>query len=60
LNIANVAGYPNLAGDFVAYAEGNGWRLVETMHLALSKMMGQKQKYAGTFKYEPIFVFKRT
>jgi hypothetical protein len=59
LNIANVAGYPSLARDFVAYAERNGWRLVETMRLSLSKMVGQKHKHSRSYKYEPIFIFKK-
>ena len=58
VNIAAVKGYPELARDFVALAESKGWRLVETLRLALSAMPGAKHKH-DKFKYEPIFVFKR-
>jgi len=59
LNIANVASYPSLARDVVVYAESNGWRLVETLHLQLSKMIGLKHLTKGAFKSEPVFVFKK-
>lgn len=59
INIADVAGHPDLSRKFVEFAENNGWRLVETLHLSLSKMIGAKHKYNGTHKYEPIFVFKK-
>jgi len=59
INIADVTGYPDLSRRFVESAESHGWRLVDTMKLSLSKIMGAKRKYAGTHKYEPIFVFKK-
>lgn len=59
INIADVAGYPDLSRGFVELAEGHGWRLVETMQLSLSRMMGTRKKQTDTHKYEPIFVFKR-
>jgi hypothetical protein len=58
INIASAAAYPNLATVFVRFAEDNGWRLIETLHLQLSKMVGLKHLGNGAFKTEPIFVFK--
>ena len=45
INIADVKDYEKLSGrkltdDFVALAESKGWKLVETMKLALSSMVG--------------------
>jgi DNA modification methylase len=59
INIASVAAYPNLATAFVKFAEDNGWRRVETLHLQLSKMVGLKHIGKSAFKTEPIYVFKR-
>lgn len=59
INIAGVAAYPNLATLFVRLAEDNGWRLIETLRLQLSKMVGLKHVGKGAFKTEPIFVFKK-
>jgi hypothetical protein len=59
INIASVAAYPNLARVFLRYAEDNGWRLIETLHLQLSKMVGLKHIGKGAFKTEPVFIFKR-
>jgi hypothetical protein len=59
INIASVAAYPNLAKVFLRYAEENGWHLIETLHLQLSKMVGLKHLGKGAFKSEPIFVFKK-
>jgi hypothetical protein len=59
VNIASVAAYPNLASVFLKYAEGNGWRLVETLQLQLSKMVGLKHIGKSAFKTEPIFVFTK-
>lgn len=59
INIASVAAFPNLAKVFVRFAEGNGWRLVETLQLQLSKMVGLKHVGKSAFKSEPIFVFKK-
>jgi hypothetical protein len=58
INIASVAAYPNLARVFLRFAESNGWRLIETLQLQLSKMCGLKHIGKGAFKSEPIFVFK--
>lgn len=59
INIASVAAYPNLARVFLRYAEDNGWRLIETLHLQLSKMVGLKHIGKSPFKSEPIFVFRK-
>ncbi|HEV2289919.1 MAG TPA: hypothetical protein VGR81_13325 [Candidatus Acidoferrales bacterium] len=59
INIASVAAYPNLTKVFVKFAEDNGWRRVETLHLQLSKMVGLKHIGKSAFKTEPIFVFKK-
>jgi hypothetical protein len=59
INIASVSAYPNLARVFLRYAEENGWRLIETLQLQLSKMVGLKHIGKGAFKTEPIFVFKK-
>lgn len=57
INIANVKSYPELEKDFVTLAESLNFKLVETLQYQLSRMMGTRQ--LGTFKYEPIFVFKK-
>jgi hypothetical protein len=59
INIASVAAFPDLARVFLRYAEDNGWRLLETLHLQLSKMVGLKHIGKSAFKSEPIFVFKK-
>jgi hypothetical protein len=59
INIASVAAFPNLAKVFVGFAEDHGWRLVETLQLQLSKMVGLKHIGKSAFKSEPIFVFKK-
>lgn len=59
INIASIAAYPTLARDFLRYAQDNGWRLVETLQLQLSKMVGLKHIGKSAFKSEPIFVFKK-
>jgi hypothetical protein len=59
INIANVKSYPTLEDDFVALATANGWRLVRTLSLALSTMMGTRGAGKDKFKFEPIFVFQK-
>jgi len=59
INIASVAAYPNLARVFLRYAQDNGWRLIETLQLQMSKMVGLKHIGKSAFKNEPIFVFKK-
>jgi hypothetical protein len=58
VNIAGVKSYPTLHDDFVALAEANGWQLVETLKLALTKMVGTGKQEA-THKFEPVFVFTK-
>jgi hypothetical protein len=58
INIANVKSYPRLEDNFVALATQTGFRLVRTMRLALSKMMGTRKR-GENFKYEPIYVFQK-
>lgn len=58
VNIAGVPSYPTLHEDFVALAVANGWRLVETLQLALSKMPGTG-KQTASHKYEPVYAFQR-
>jgi len=41
VNIADVSSHTTLAQEFVEYAEGHGWRLVKTMKLNLSSMVGR-------------------
>ena len=57
MNIAGVKSYPTLHDDFVSMAEANGWELVETLQLALSKMPGTG-KLTSSHKHEPVYVFK--
>lgn len=59
VNIANVSSYPTLESDFVAMACARGWELERTLRLALSKMMGTRRAGGESFKYEPVFVFKK-
>lgn len=55
LNVANVTGVaPTLEADTVAVAQSCGFRLVETLRLALSHIT------KGGHKYEPIFVFAQS
>ena len=59
INIANVRSYSTLEDDFVGLAAACGFRLVRTLKLALSVMMGTRQVGGAKFKYEPIFVFQK-
>lgn len=59
VNIASVSAYPDLPKVFLRYVKDNGWRLVETLQLQLSKMVGLKHIGKSAFKSEPIFVFKK-
>jgi hypothetical protein len=59
INIASAAAFPNLGRVFLRYAEDNGWRLIETLHLQMSKMVGLKHIGRSVFKTEPIFVFRK-
>jgi SAM-dependent methyltransferase len=51
INVANVKTYPTLEEDVVNLAENNGFILVKTYKMRLSKLMG------SGYKFEPIFVF---
>jgi hypothetical protein len=59
INIADVKSYPTLENDFVELAAVCGFRLVRTLRLALSAMMGTRQAGGDKFKYEPIFIFRK-
>ena len=59
INIANVKSYPTLERDFVTMAVAGGWKLERTLRYALSKMMGTRRPGSDSFKYEPIFIFRR-
>jgi hypothetical protein len=58
VNLANVRTYPDLERDFVTLAEASGWKLVDTLKLALSRMMGTRNR-GGKHKFEPIFVLTK-
>lgn len=51
INVANVRTYPELEEDVVRLATENGYKLVKTYKMRLSKLMG------SGYKFEPIFVF---
>jgi len=53
INIANVKTYKNLEEDTLKIAKESGFILVETLKMALSKMMN------SGYKFEPVFVFKK-
>jgi hypothetical protein len=59
INIANVKSYPTLEHDFLQLAENRGWMLIRTLRLALSKMMGTRTRGGDSFKYEPVFIFRK-
>lgn len=55
INIANVKSYKNLESDFVDLASSVGFELDKILKLSLSSMVRENK-----FKYEPIFVFKKS
>lgn len=57
VNIANVASYPNLAGDFLSLARRCGFRHIETLRLALAAMPGTRK--GSPYKYEPVFILEK-
>jgi DNA modification methylase len=59
INVADCSSYPTLTSDFLELAKGMGFRLVETLQLALSKMVGT-DKWSATHKYEPVFAFRKS
>jgi hypothetical protein len=58
VNIAGVKSYPTLQDDLVALALVNGWELIETLSLALSRMPGTRRQ-GTSHKHEPIYVFRK-
>ena len=54
INIANVSSFNNLEDATVMIAKQEGFVHEDTYRLALSKIRG------NGFKYEPIFVFKKS
>jgi len=57
VNIANVKTYPNLTEDFVWLARRCGFRLVETLRLALSAIPGARA--GSAYKYEPVYALRK-
>jgi hypothetical protein len=58
MNLANTATYPTLTKDFLALARDIGFTLMETLQLALSKMVGTDK--TESHKHEPVYVFRKT
>jgi hypothetical protein len=58
VNIANVKSYPTLTKDFLSLARRCGFCHVETLRLALSAIQGTRK--GSPYKYEPVFVFKKS
>lgn len=58
MNLADTKSYPALTKDFLALAKKTGFKLVETLQLALSKMLGT-DKQSASHKFEPVYVFQR-
>ena len=58
MNLADTKSYPTLTKDFLSLAKDTGFKLVETLQLALSKMVGTDKKSAS-HKFEPVFVFTK-
>lgn len=54
INVANVKTYQNLEDDVVELAKQRGFKLVKTYKMSLSSLMSKG------YKYEPIFVFKKS
>jgi len=48
-----------LEGPVTEQVTKNGFRHVETLRLRLSKIMGSKHQQGGSWKTEPVLVFKR-
>jgi DNA modification methylase len=62
INIANVPSYPMLESDFLALAKREGWRLISTLKIQMSRMLGTKVFRTGAskqYKTEPLFVFNK-
>jgi hypothetical protein len=63
VNIANVPCYPKLEGDFLRLAKRERWRLITTLKIEMSRMLGTRTSRAGLkspqYKSEPLFVFAK-
>lgn len=59
INIADVDSYGGMTDQFLHFTIYKGWEHIGEMKLALSRMMGTRQKQTGTHKYEPIFIFRK-
>jgi len=59
MNLANTKSYPTLTTDFLSLAKDRGFKLVEALQLALSKMPGTGKQDAS-HKHEPIFAFRKS
>ena len=59
MNLADTKSYPTLTKDFLVLAKNTGFKLVEKLQLALSKVVGT-DKWSATHKYEPVFAFRKT
>lgn len=57
VNIANIESYPNLTEDFLWLTRRCGFRHIETLQLALSRMPGTRT--GSAYKYEPVFVLRK-
>jgi hypothetical protein len=59
INLADVDSYGGMTDQFLHFTIYKGWDHIGEMKLALSRMMGTRQKQTGTHKYEPIFIFRK-
>jgi hypothetical protein len=61
VNIAKVESYPTICEDMIAVAGKIGFKHAGTddLQLALSRMMGSKERAKSIFKYEPVYVFQK-
>jgi len=59
MNLADTKAYPTLTTDFLALAKRTGFKLVETLQLALSKMVGT-DKQSASHKLEPVYAFRKS
>jgi hypothetical protein len=62
INVAGVPSYPRLESDFLKLAKREGWRLISTLKIEMSRMVGTRVHRAGAaaqYKTEPLFVFSK-
>lgn len=57
VNIADTDTYPSLTADFLALAKEMGFKLTETLQLALSKMIGLDK--TESHKHEPVYALTK-